>query len=360
MKWKVSHGRPYVAGAVGRRLPNFGGHRTPASTLHNTMAGRPMIIVGNAWSLNEMKLEDVWAFPTIGCNRILQMHPTTYYTVVDRDPYRKEIDRIRAYGGTRILSDTLFDPKVSCRRTPIQPPPDFAWYSYHAVATTTPTKYMMSGERVITNCTNDANVTRAVMLDSVCTDLAEFMPGGANIGYCMLQLAIALGANPIGIAGIDLAWQSKDKSHFFGRGSTQGCFPFNTRRVLAFFQAAAQWCQAHGVEVYNLSPTGVLDCFPRMNEHDFRERFEQHILGDSLYPRKLVQPGAGGPLPPLPVGFSYHRHQPHPSMFRPALSAGGGQAGASRGTNQAQLRKAETARLAYARRHARARTRRGG
>jgi len=342
------------------RLPDFGGYRTPASTLHNTMAGRPVIIVGNAWSLNQMKMEDVWAFPTIGCNRILQMHPTTYYTVVDRDPYRKEIDRIRAYGGTRILSDTLFDPKVSCRRTPIQPAPDFAWYSYHAVATTTPNRHMMNGERVITNCTNDANVTRAVMLDTVCTDLSNFMPGGANIGYCMFQLAIALGANPIGIAGIDLVWQSKDKSHFFGRGSTQGCFPFNTRRVLAFFQAGAQWCHAHGVEVYNLSPTGVLDCFPRMNEHDFRERFEQYSHGDSVYPRKLVQPGASGPLPPAPVGFSYYRHQPNPSMFHANVPARSRQAGASRGTNQAQLRKAETARLAYARRHARARAKRGG
>jgi hypothetical protein len=336
-------------------LPNM----IPGSQLHGILAGRPLVIMGNAWSLNDMDLDKVFAFKTLGCNRALQMdrHPD-FYTVVDRDPYRREYERLLVYRGTRILSRTIYDRKVSCRRTPVQRPPPFPWYAYHAVATCVPLRGRPS--MVVTTVANDRNVLHRQPIPSVCTDLDTFMPSGANIGYCMIQIALAMGANPIGIAGIDLQWQSKEKSHFFGRGASVGCFKFNTPRVLSFFAAAAMWASGHGVQVYNLSPTGVLDCFPRMNEHDFHSRFGQYRDGDLLCARQQQQPGPGGPLWVGGLPPAYHRTQPYFAVDRAGLFADGRQVGALRGMGPAQRRKVEVAHLARVNRLAQIARRKAG
>jgi hypothetical protein len=262
----------------------------PGKALRNRHKGSPFIIMGNAYSLNYMDLDKVFAFPTMGCNRGLQMdrHPD-YYTVVDRDPYRKELSRIKAFKGVRVLSETLFDPHVSCRRTPVQPVPDFEWFRYHAVASNAPDIRNNRWKMVTTWYCNDANVAHPQTIPVVQTDLDRFLPSGANIGYCMLQLAIAMGANPIGICGIDLKWESRAKSHFFGEGKKQGCFEFRAPRVMRFFQAAAMWAKENGIAIFNLSPKGILDCFPRITERDFHSRFVRYVERDRVCPRELLK-----------------------------------------------------------------------
>ncbi len=269
---------------------NLGPNAASGEALRDILKGTPMIIMGNAYSLNYMDLDKVFAFPTLGCNRALQMprHPD-YYTVVDRDPYRKELERIKKYKGVRILSETLFDPGVSCRRTPVQKVPDFPWFKYHAVATNHPDIRNNRWKEVVTWYINDKNVLHPQRIPIVQTDLTKFMPSGANIGYCMLQLAIAMGANPIGICGIDLAWESREKSHFFGNGRAQGCFEFRAPRVMKFFTAAALWAKDKGIGIYNLSSKGILNCYPRMSEHEFHSRFAKFVDRGRVCPRELLK-----------------------------------------------------------------------
>jgi hypothetical protein len=268
----------------------LGSHVAKGSKLHGRLAGRPCVVMGNAYSLNKQDLEKLFAFPVIGCNRCLEMpHHPDFYTVVDRAPYIEQLDRIRKYKGIRVLSETLFDPGVSCRRTRVQQAPNFSWYRYRAVASSTP---FPKGtlDSVFTFYCNDNKVTRG-RLPSVQTNLDEFMPSGANIAYCMLQIAMAMGANPIGICGVDLTWgKDKTKTHFFGEGKKRGAFPFNTKRVLSFFAAAAQFAKHSGVKIYNLSPEGALSpTFERIDEKAFHRRFAKYTNGDRVRPWQFVQ-----------------------------------------------------------------------
>ena len=299
--------RPFQEFYLGDKVAR-GGH------LNNLLIGKPLIIFGNSNSLQFMALEKMTCFHTLGCNRILQLFEPDFYTVADRQPYMQELARIRAYKGIRLLSATLFDPAVSCRRMPVQPIPNFEWYRWRAVASGIPVTRPGGREFVMTTFTNDQRVHNG-MLPACNTDLDAYLPSGANIGYCMLQQAIALGANPIGIAGIDLPpikdWTATKNTHFFGDGRKVGAFPFNSERVLRFFKSAAGYCQVRGIQVYNLAPAGHLNCFPRMNEHEFHHRFSELAPRDMLRPRQLrvFVPDQDRRI----VGFAPDRgRQPHP------------------------------------------------
>lgn len=275
---------------AGKDINFLGKNVAKGSKLHGKLEGRPMIVMGNAYSLNEMPVEMCFNFPTLGCNRCLEMkqHPD-FFTVVDRAPYMEQLERIKKYKGVRILSETLFDPKVSCRRTSVQDLPEYEWYRYRAVASTTPfPKHTL--DNVFTYYSNDKRVSRG-RLPAVQTNLDEFMPSGANIAYCMLQIALAMGANPIGIAGVDMSWpKDKKKTHFFGEGKKRGAFPFNTKRVMQFFAAAAAHGRRHGVKIFNLSPKGVLSpTFERITIEAFSERFERYKTGDRVRAGQFIQ-----------------------------------------------------------------------
>lgn len=258
------------------------------SRLHGLLKDRALIIVGNSSSLNRMDLEKVKDFPTLGCNRILRLFQPDIYTVVDRQPYMQDVELIRAYKGIRLLSCTLFDPAVSCRRMQVQPLPDFPWYRFRGVASSCPVAAGANRQFVITSFSNDRRVHYG-KIPAVQTNLDHYMPTGANIAVCMIQQALALGANPIGICGVDMAWKSPKESHFFGAACSVGAFQFNARRVMHFFEAAALYAKAAGIQVFNLSPEGILNCFPRMNEHEFHLRFEKFTERESLRPRQLIE-----------------------------------------------------------------------
>ena len=308
------------------------------SRLHGLLKGKPLVIFGNAPSLNRMDLDKLTCFPTLGCNRILRLFQPDIYTVCDRQPYMQDIELIKAYRGIRLLSCTLFDPVVSCRRMPVQPIPDFEWYRYRAVASGNPMRFPGHRSFVLTSFTNDQRVHTG-RLPAVQTNLDQFMPSGANIGYCMVQQAIALGANPIGIAGIDLPpdteWKQTKATHFFGDGRKVGAFAFNSPRVMKFMEAAADFALGAGVQIFNLSPEGYLNCFERMSEYEFHNRFEKHADRESLRPRQLREFVADPDrkLVELPPLSGRQPTPPHRSRRdRPGFLVGGGLVGTRDGT----------------------------
>lgn len=245
--------------------PNIHG----ASELKGALKGRPCIIFGNSSSLNRMDLEKMKAFATIGCNRILRLFEPDYYICVDRDPYRQDIKLIEKYKGVRVLSSTMYDERVICNRVPLQPLPAFEFYTFRAA--TMARRQLLGRDALI-----EENWERPV-------------PSASNISWPMFQLAIMLGANPIGIAGIDLTWKSKSQSHFFGNGEKEGAFEVSTSFLQRVFQKGAVWCHEKGIKVFNLSPEGALNAFERTTEIEFHRRFAEYADGNRVCPGQLLE-----------------------------------------------------------------------
>jgi len=273
---------------------------TPAGALHGCMAGRPMIVVGNAYSLNYQDREKITHFKTLGCNRCLRpdfiMPAPDYYTCVDRDPYQQEVERIRAFDGIRVLAESLFDPNVISKKTPVrpkpahqQPLPDFPWYNYRAVSCWGRARH---DRKIYTRWPEHNRGSERGWIDIPQWHLNNLVPNGANIATLMLQLALGFGANPIGIAGVDLSWESKKKSHAFadGEGQKLGAFQQRSNYILPFFESIAKGAYEHGVKVYNLSPRGMLSpLFDRISETEFHKRFGEYADGASLCPGELLE-----------------------------------------------------------------------
>jgi hypothetical protein len=263
-----------------------------ASALKGTLLNHPCVILGNSSSLNRTDMSKIRPFKTIGCNRILRLFDPDYYIVVDRDPYRQDISMIRRFPGVRVLSSTIYNEKTSCHRVPVQPIPEFPFYYFRALTTS---GWPLNG--------------KIGYLPVIQADWSLAVPSAANISFPMFQLAVMLGCNPIGIAGVDLEWRSVGDSHFFGNGAKQGCFPFSPPKILAFFHEAARWCARNNVKVFNLSPEGVLDAFERISADEFHRRFAGDIGRPRIRDWKLVEPGPsryGGTM----RSHNVHRHQP--------------------------------------------------
>lgn len=310
--WVPGMNRPRIV------APNI----TSSALLRNRHKDTPMVCIGNSWSLNLLDMEKVTRFKTIGCNRILRLLQPDYYIVVDRAPYVQDARLIREFKGVRVLSSTIYDEKVVCHRVPLQPVPDFDFYDFRAACTRAP----------IGNGIRGLGGTRFPIVQ---LDWSRPVASWGNIAGPMFQLAVMMGANPIGICGVDLIWKSKDKSHFFGNGSKVGCFPFSIHHLMRFFHATAQWCEKNHIKVFNLSPEGILDCFERISEQEFHSRFGEYADGSRVYPREQFEfgfcpNGRSGPQ------RAHHRNQSHLAALSGGVSAGLGSArhGSRSGTHQ--------------------------
>lgn len=363
----ATHYRP--RGKLLRHKFEPGEMMTPASELHDSLKGRPVVVMGQAYSLNYVDLEKIRPFLTIGCNRCLRpdshvkWHPD-YYVCVDRDPYAQELKRIKAFKGIRVLSEMLFDPnnmhKKSRLRThwaPLQPYPDFPWYGFRPVSTSRPRH---TGRHVYTGWPAWDRTLGTGIIPSFCVNLDLLVPGAANVAYSMFQIAAALGANPIGIVGVDLSWESGKKSHSFGSGDGKslGAFALNPRHSLPFFAAGVRECWRMGVEVYNLSPKGVLSpTIPALKETAFYQRFGQYARGDLLYPGQQQQSASvRSGRPRSRAATPHNRYKPSAEAYKDAVRSAHGRTRTRRGTAQVAKRKAEAARLARSRRKARGRS----
>jgi hypothetical protein len=219
--------------------------------------------------------------------------------------------------GIRVLSSTIYNEKTICRRVPVQPVPDFEFYYFRAQCTL---GFPKNG--------------KATHLPIVQTDWSKPVASAGNISFPMFQLAIMLGCNPIGIAGVDLLWKSRQNSHFFGNGSAAGCFPFATSRVITFFREAAKWCGGNNVQAYNLSPEGVLNAFPRMSDVEFHRKFIGQVQRARICDRKFPEPQPAGRAEPVQGNYIY-RHKSPAAPSRTAVHADIGQGRPNAGSSAA-------------------------
>lgn len=105
-------------------------------------------------------------------------------------------------------------------------------------------------------------------------NLNEGIHGGNNSGFGALMLAIALGANPIGLLGFDLKVnKKKNRTHWH-----EGYFHQNVhempRKLESFakcFEEFAPTIEQHKIKVVNLCLDSALRCFPKSTPKEFLE-----------------------------------------------------------------------------------------
>jgi hypothetical protein len=341
-----------------------GPHFHPASELHDREEGNAVVVVGNAWSLHDMPLEFLEPFKTLGCNRCLRedfvlKKPPDYYVCVDRDPYAQMRGHLADYRGVPVLSHMLFDPNNMHKKVPYrtqwapqQPLPDFDWYGFRPVSSS---RARLTGSRsVYTRWPDRARTMSSGMIPAFGIDLDMLIAHGANVGYAMFQIAAALGARVIGIAGIDLEWIGR-KTHAFGDGDGKkaGAFALNARFTHPFFNAGWRECKRLGVEVYNLSPTGKLTPpIPRISLEEFHRRFARYATGHLLRARQQQQPGLDKHAGSGKQRHPDYRYKSSASHNRKPVAAAGRPGRSGRRIGQAEARRKHAAALRAARRAA--------
>ena len=217
--------------------------RQSALLLERSIRQSPIVVMGNSSSLNELDLKRLEDFFVIGCNRGLRARdivPDLLF-ISDRQPYKQEKDNGRLTRSVRagvkvLLSDTIFDSKVRCRRLdtsselelPAQEEPIFDWYSWRVGLSNVP-----------------------INLDTFGRELCSF----ANVGGQILQAAAIFGAKVIGCIGIDLKWPDDGPSHFFGDGNAVGAYPCAMlNQTLVCFKKLKELAEFRGIKIVNLSP----------------------------------------------------------------------------------------------------------
>ena len=218
--------------------------------------GMTVVIMGNSPSIKTIPPEVLSRTPTIGCNRALRWKEfqPDFLFIGDREPYCQERDSGRLESAAKegvkiVLSDSIFDPRVLLRGPYDNPDrraqlvPEWESYIYEIGPRKKDWKYddVPSGK-----------VKLPVNIDTFSRPVISCL----NIAGSLLQAAAIIGASRIAVIGIEMQWESDDKSHFFGNGRAVGAYPQDAslKVILSSLQQVKNVLKDAGISVINLSP----------------------------------------------------------------------------------------------------------
>lgn len=221
-----------------------------------------VVVMGNSPTMLLLQPQLLERYPTIGCNRALRRNDywPDWLVIADREPYCQERDAGRLHeasgrGVKILLADSIFDPTVLLRGPftnnyrRAQLTPDFNAYVY----TIGPHKKRWRGRE----WTYDDVVSGAFPLPVNTTTFEAPLVSGLNICASMLQAAAIMGATRVATIGIELKWESEEKSHFYGGGKEVGAYPQEqgtVEKILASLRQIKKAIIAAGISIINLSP----------------------------------------------------------------------------------------------------------
>ncbi len=189
-------------------------------TVYRKHRGKLVFILGNSASLNELDLNLLKPHVSIGVNRILRTFTPTYLFVVDRSVIKDEHKRMMKSKCDKIIFRLAMDGQ--CRG--LYPGP------YIEIE-------QMSNAGKPTTLQGPIHICR-----------------GGNSGYEACHVAYRMGAACIALAGMDMYWPKKGKSHFFGPGRAAGCSLHNPAEKVEDFRYMKHLYRKHGVEMVSVSP----------------------------------------------------------------------------------------------------------
>jgi len=115
----------------------------------------------------------------------------------------------------------------------------------------------------------------------ICPDLCKGIHPGTNSGFGALMIALALGANPIGLLGFSMRVDKKNSRTHFHDGYKGQKLKSMQKKLDGFAKSFEEFVPYFNllpeVEIYNLCEDSKLTCFPKM-------RVEEFIRIDPIYP----------------------------------------------------------------------------
>lgn len=192
----------------------------PMKSLYRKHRGKLIFVLGNSASLDGLNMELLKPHVTIGVNRILRTFTPTYLFVVDRSVIKDEHERMLASKCEKVIFRLAMDE----RHRLLYPGPYIE----------------------IEKMTNAGGPTTLKGPIHICR--------GGNSGYEACHLAYRMGASCIVLAGMDLYWPKKGKSHFFGHGRAAGCSLHKPAEKVEDFREMKRLYRKQGVEMVSVSP----------------------------------------------------------------------------------------------------------
>jgi len=274
-------------------------------TFHNKYKNKPVFMMGNGPSLSETPLDQLQGMYSFAMNRIaliydkVRWRPSFFIctsTNIAREEWRRDIIKTITLGTPSFIWDKL--------KQYVEP------YHFKNVA--------------YVNCTHGKEVTDSAPDDWWSYDASQRVCKFGTSMLPALQIAIYMGFNPIYLLGCDLGFRppievtnsskipfdaqkqvQRDPNHFAGNYGTPGCPPdvLNTNMRAAHI-LARRAAERIGVAIYNATPGGELDVYPRV---DLKKLLNSTTL-KSLTKKEIVNSTkvtSGSQLPiTLPDGHS--------------------------------------------------------
>lgn len=210
--------------------------------------GRRCFVVGSGPSLAGFDFSLLKNELTIGINKAFLINTFTINYAMDSNFYRG-------------IFDGLYDKQEGCRIAE-------KWLAYTGLKIfLTPMELNKYGNEVyLVKRTHKPGINR--------TDLDEGIWGGENSAVGAINLAIALGANPIYLLGYDMHCGEKTHYHkgYVDMGQENGqpkvvdrdpvIFNNQLQKYKAEVEETAKLWKEHNIAIFNLGPDSALECFP--------------------------------------------------------------------------------------------------
>lgn len=225
-------------------------------TLKDIHIGKRCFIIGNGPSLTPEDLDKLCGEYTFAANRIYKilkqtMWRPTYYLSIDKDVLResyKELN-IEELGHLFLAVD---------KRVKLEGPLNKITRIFYKSLAFNP--YL--------NIWNDLTCY-------ISEDVSTHFSVGHTVTFSSIQLAIYMGFKEIYLLGVDFCYStvrdaygkvSRDKSlqdHFKGDYYKKAEFNYNSSKYA--FLVAKEYCDSHGIKIYNATRGGKLEVFERVN-----------------------------------------------------------------------------------------------
>jgi len=105
-------------------------------------------------------------------------------------------------------------------------------------------------------------------------DIYSRIYSGYNVAYSALQIAVYMGFSEIYLLGADCNYMqdkkyfAEDKKRGEERYFTKKFYAANTGKFIMAYEVAKQYCDTHGIKIYNATRGGLLEVYKRINLND--------------------------------------------------------------------------------------------
>ena len=218
--------------------------------LKNVHKGKRCFIIGNGPSLKVEDLEKFVGEYTFGTNRIYNIYTQTdwrpqYYMAVDPDFICTNAENIQNSGAEKIFISNIC--KIKNKKKNVI--------------------YIYEYSKFAINKWNDCNAI-------ISEDISKFFSIGYTVTFSAIQLAIYMGFTEIYLLGVDFNYSvirnskgdivtdSAVKDYFDGKKYNSTVLNYSS--CLNSYCVAKEYCEKHGIRIYNATRGGKLEVFERV------------------------------------------------------------------------------------------------